>query len=97
VSARAPGPASRCAARRHASRRAAAQAGQDPKLGPDADYPAWLWALAEPRPPLSELQRRHAAMPGAQQDDLTLAEGLRLVRMARKSAIKGANAATGKE
>ena len=73
-----------------------AQAGSDPKLGPDSDYPEWLWALAAPRPALSELRRRHDAGGGGA-DGLPLEEGLRLVRMTRRAAIKAANATGGKE
>lgn len=38
---------------------------QDPPMMPDAEYPAWLWQLAEPRPPLSQLRR-------VEEDGLTL-------------------------
>ncbi len=37
----------------------------DPQLQPDAEYPAWLWKLAEPQPMLSQLRR-------ADVDDLDL-------------------------
>jgi hypothetical protein len=65
-------------------------------LGPDEAYPEWLWALATPRPALSELRRRHGDAAAARAPELELAEGLRLVRMGRKADIKAANAAAGK-
>ena len=36
----------------------AVQSGSDPKLGPDEDYPAWLWELEKPEPQLSELEKK---------------------------------------
>lgn len=33
---------------------------QDPQLMADSEYPSWLWQLAEPRLPLSQLRRAHA-------------------------------------
>ncbi len=88
---------------------AGSQTGQDPQLGPDEAYPAWLWSLAEPRPALSELKRRYTASEAAaaharsnahadapQPDGMDMEEGLRLVAMMRKADIKAANAASGK-
>lgn len=34
------------------------QGGTDPKLGKDEEYPEWLWTLTDPRPVLSELEKK---------------------------------------
>ena len=34
------------------------QGGSDPKIKADAEYPDWLWSMLEPKPTLSELDRK---------------------------------------
>ncbi len=71
------------------------QGKSDPRLPADDACPAWLTALADTRPTLSELQRRSTDGSGAA--PLSVAEGLRLLRMQRRAEIKAANASSGKE
>ena len=72
------------------------QGKSDPKLPADDACPSWLSALADTRLTLSELQRRNAdGVSGATQ--LSVFEGLRLLRMQRRADIKAANASSGKE
>ena len=73
------------------------QGKSDPKLPGDAACPAWLSGLADTRPTLSELQRRNADGESGAAPGLSVAEGLRLLRMRRRADIKAANAASGKE
>ena len=73
------------------------QGRDDPKLpGYDA-CPAWLSGLADTRPTLSELQRRNADGESGAAQQLSVAEGLRLLRMQRRAEIKAANASSGQE
>jgi hypothetical protein len=71
------------------------QGKSDPKLPADGACSAWLSALADTRPTLSELQRRSA--DGSGDTPLSVAEGLHLLRMQRRAEIKAANASSGKE
>ena len=73
------------------------QGGSDPKLPGDDACPPWLSVLADTRPTLSELQRRNAGGAAGAAPQLSVAEGLRLLRMQRRADIKAANATGGKE
>ena len=73
------------------------QGKNDPKLPGDDDCPAWLFGLVDTRPTLSELQRRNADGESGAAPQLSVAEGIRLLRMQRRAAIKTANASSGKE
>jgi len=64
----------------------------DPPLRPDAEYPAWLWGLAEPQPTVPELTKRYDA-PGG----LTLEQMRRLWRYSNKQRIKTANQGRAKQ
>ena len=73
------------------------QGGSDPKLPSDGACPSWLSGLADTRPTLSELQRRNAGGASGAAPQLSVPEGLRLLRMQRRAEIKAANATSGKE
>ena len=73
------------------------QGKSDPRLPADDACPDWLSALADTRPTLSELQRRSADGMSGDASQLSVTEGLRLLRMQRRADIKAANASSGKE
>lgn len=64
--------------------------GADPPMMPDAEYPAWLWQLAEPRPPLSQLRR-------VEEDELTLEQQQRRLKLENREHIRTQNVSRAKK
>ena len=79
------------------------QGKSDPKLGPDEEYPPWLWTLTAPQPMEAELQRKlqeagYTGKPGPHSEELPISieEAQRLLYLQRKRTIKGSNGRTSK-
>ena len=57
--------------------------GSDPVIGPDSDYPDWVFELSKPRPSFQELYDRENAQPGSLDDD----EVRRLIKLWSKRKL----------
>ena len=68
--------------------------GDDPKLGPDEEYPSWLWELAEPRKTFKQLSLELEKV-GA--DDMSNEDFFRYMKLKRKATIKANNLASAKK
>ena len=68
--------------------------GEDPKLGPDEDYPDWLWELAAPPKTLKQLT---AEVADVGPDQLDSADFFRYIKLKRKALIKANNLASAKK
>ena len=82
-------------------RRLRQQGKSDPKLGPDEEYPPWLWTLTAPAPMEGELQKKlqeagYSGKPGPHDEELPISikEAQRLLYLQRKRIIKGSNEKT---
>ena len=71
--------------------------GSDPELGPDEDYPDWLWTLLEPKKSLLQLEKEVAAAKlTGRYDVMALEDVKRLLKLRRRAKIKANNAARAK-
>ncbi|KAG2446451.1 hypothetical protein HYH02_008443 [Chlamydomonas schloesseri] len=57
----------------------------DPPIKPDAEYPAWLFKMLDPRPTIKELEKAYTG------GGLTIPELRRLWRLKNKARIKESN------
>ena len=69
------------------------KSGSDPALGPDGDYPDWLWGLVEPKKTLGDLEKEvEEAKLSGEYDVMAIGDVKRLVRLRRRAKIKANNA-----
>mmetsp|Transcript_2216 Transcript_2216/g.5213 ORF Transcript_2216/g.5213 Transcript_2216/m.5213 type:complete len:156 (-) Transcript_2216:188-655(-) len=74
--------------------------GSDPELGPDSDYPDWLWELTKPKKTLTMLEKEMAAaklVVPVRYDIIEYADLKRLMKLRRRNKIKANNAARAKK
>lgn len=66
--------------------------GSDPELGPDENYPEWLWTLLEPKKTLTQLEKEVAAAKlTGRYDVMALNDVKRLLKLRRRAKIKRNN------
>lgn len=70
------------------------QAGSDPALGPDEQYPDWLWKLLDKPKTIKQLHQQAQEVGGFV--EMPPRDYFRLVRLERKAQIKAHNAASAK-
>lgn len=68
--------------------------GEDPKLRPDDEYPAWLWDLVKPPLTVKQIQQK---VEQTGYEHLPYDEFKRLQKLERRERIKSANRASKKK
>lgn len=71
------------------------KSGEDPAIGPDDAYPAWLSEILQPKESLGEFERRIAALKENGEDwreTFSEAEKARYTKLARVARMKANNA-----